>query len=418
VQVVANPSGGFDVLGSHTYLAGATGLTFRVAIQDHGGASASASASINVSRNVVITGTSGNDSMVVSPGVGVGSVSYTLNGGPRVLLRNVNTFTFNGGRGRDTMTVNLGPSNPLLPSFIKFNGGRGSNTLVVNGSRAANTLFITQPASLSGYRLNEITAAPSGANQIVGRQVVTYTSVHTLKINNAAAINGEAGPRTGPRSTVFRDLNPQERAVQAVYLADLGRAGSKTELDSWLSLLPPNATSLNAEVVTGIANSLAAQDHLVKSWYIIYLGRQPQNGEELGWVGQLHSGVSEAVVLSEILGDPINNEFYNRAQTLISSGTPDQRYVQALHELLQGRAAAPTELANASANLAVMGRGGYALSILQGQEFRDDQFDGYYNSLLHMPVDQAGLDTWAMSNLDLGVVLMDFEARAKFFVDG
>jgi hypothetical protein len=47
VLVVASPVGGFDVVGSHTYLEEATGLTFSVAVSDHG-ASVSGSARINV----------------------------------------------------------------------------------------------------------------------------------------------------------------------------------------------------------------------------------------------------------------------------------------------------------------------------------------------------------------------------------
>jgi hypothetical protein len=46
-QIVAH-SGGFDVLGSHTYTDEATGLTFSVAVADTGGSTTSASASINV----------------------------------------------------------------------------------------------------------------------------------------------------------------------------------------------------------------------------------------------------------------------------------------------------------------------------------------------------------------------------------
>src|SRR5262249_2504942 len=42
VQVVANPSGGFDVVGSHTYAEEASGLTFGVSVADHGATPAAA----------------------------------------------------------------------------------------------------------------------------------------------------------------------------------------------------------------------------------------------------------------------------------------------------------------------------------------------------------------------------------------
>jgi PKD repeat protein len=414
VHVVADPNGGFDVIGSHSYTAVATGLTFQVAVQDKGGATTSASASINVLHNVVVAGTPGNDRFVVSFGAGANSITYTLNGGSPVVLTSLNSITFNGRGGNNTLVVVLDPSDPL-PSNIHFNGGKGSNTLVVDGSRTSSTVFTSQPAGTSPFAAGEITGAPEGANQITGRQVVTYSSVQTVRINYATTINGVAGPRTIPRAVVFNGLNPQERAVQALYLDALGRAGTKAELDIWTAALPPGATSLTQAVVSAINNSPEARDHLVKSWYISYLGRQAQGGEEQVWVNQLQAGQSEVQVLSNLLSQ---SEFYSRAQLLISSGTADQRYVEALYQLLLNRPANANELATGVANVAKLGRGGYALSILQGQEYRADQIQGYYDALLHLQAGSTGLDNWVASNLDLGVIRIDFEDSPKFFTNG
>jgi hypothetical protein len=417
VKVVASPTGGFDVLGSHTYTASGTGLSFQVAVLDQGGASTSASASITVSGNVVIQGAPGTNKLVLSAGSSAGSLTYTLNGGAPVVLSNVRTLTFNGGRGNNTMTVNLGPNN-LLPSAIKFDGGRGSNTLVLNAEKNSNTIFITQAPNTSPFGLGQITSGPRGTSQITGRQVFTYTNVRTVRINNATAVNAEVGPRTSPRSTVFNGLNPQERAVQALYLAALGRAGSKAELDLWTVFLAPGATNLSTTVVSGIENSFEAEDHLVKSWYIAYLGRPAHGGEELVWVNLLRGGLSEEKVLSLILSDRNFTEFYNRAQTLITSGTPDERYVQSLHELLLNRPATASELANGVVGMATMGRAGYVLSLLRGPEFRTDQFEGYYNALLHRPAEPTGLNSWLMSNLDIHSVRIGFETSPEFFAIG
>src|SRR5262249_4682941 len=49
VRVVANPNGGFDVVGGHTYATAASGLTFSVRVQDVGGAAPlSASTTVGV----------------------------------------------------------------------------------------------------------------------------------------------------------------------------------------------------------------------------------------------------------------------------------------------------------------------------------------------------------------------------------
>src|SRR5262249_52745599 len=72
-----------------------------------------------------------------------------------------------------------------------------------------------------------------------------------------------------------------------------------------------------------VEDSPAAYDHLVTTWFLNYLGRRPAPDETQKFVGLLEVGESEEQVLSVILG---SQEFYARAQTLISSGTSDERF--------------------------------------------------------------------------------------------
>jgi hypothetical protein len=61
VRLVANPNGGFDVVGSHTYAAAASGLTLSVTVQDVGGAAPiSASATLDVAGAVSPGGNQNN----------------------------------------------------------------------------------------------------------------------------------------------------------------------------------------------------------------------------------------------------------------------------------------------------------------------------------------------------------------------
>src|SRR5262249_35107044 len=155
------------------------------------------------------------------------------------------------------------------------------------------------------------------------------------------------------------------------------------------------------------------EDYLVKSWYVAFLGRQAQGGEELVWVKLLRSGQSEEQVLSQVLGDP-RHEFYNRAQTLGFAGTADQNYVQALYKVLLGRTAGNSEVDYWVNALAAGGRQGVALRFLSSREFRTDQFEGYYQALLHRPAD-AGLAGWVASGLDAHAVCVAFESGPEFF---
>jgi hypothetical protein len=168
-------------------------------------------------------------------------------------------------------------------------------------------------------------------------------------------------------------------------------------------------------VAAGIEKSFEARDRLLKTWYSTYLGRQAQGGEELGWVNQLRAGQTQEQVLSQFLSDPGGQEFYHRAQTLIASGTPDERYVQALYQVLLGRSATSAEISGWDAMLPSLGRQGAAQVFLHSPEFRSDLFEGYYNDLFHRQDDRAALNAWVNSNLDILSVRIGFESGPEFY---
>jgi parallel beta-helix repeat protein len=87
VSVVANPNGGFDVVGSHTYAAEASGLTFAVTVQDVGGAAPlHASATVRVAGAVIFDGNHNGSADSGERGVG----------GPMVLAQEQSSFTVPG----------------------------------------------------------------------------------------------------------------------------------------------------------------------------------------------------------------------------------------------------------------------------------------------------------------------------------
>jgi hypothetical protein len=340
---------------------------------------------------VVISGTGGNDTLVVTetPGGGVGSITYALNGTP-VALTGVTSFTFDG-TGSATLTVSAANGAPLVPGGIHFNG-TGAGALVVDASGAP-----TQ-------------TVPGAVN--LGALSVTYTNVPTIDINGAAAVDAAPAPDTADRATAFAGLTTQESYIQSLYLADLGRAGAQSELDSWVAQL---SASGEQAVVLAIEHSAEATDHLVKSWYLAYLGRAAQGGEEAGFVTQLLQGASRSQVLGEVLG---SDEFYARAQNLIGSGSADERYVQALYQVLLGRTGDAPSVQSAVGALPSAGRHAVVLGILNSAEFRTDQVAGYYNELLHRPGADTEVSGWVASGLDLATILVSFEASTEFTTGG
>jgi hypothetical protein len=391
--------GAFTVSGSHLYTSpGTDHVSVQISHKLGDTTTATASGTASVSSDTVLTGATGDDSLVLMRTAGgqPGYITYTLNGAAPVALHGVTSFTFDSGAGNDTVTVSLANGAPLPANgAITFDGGTGSNTLSLD---AAGLLVGVVPGRFSAAGL-----------------AVNFTNTAATHINNAAAVNASAGPDTADRTTALAGLGAPERFVQALYLDDLGRAGSKAELDGWVNGVLNQPGGSQQAVAAGIAGSREAQDHQVKGWYVAYLGRQAQNGEEQGWVNALQSGQSEEQVLAGIVGSA---EFYNRAQTLVATGTADQRYVQALYLLLLDRTAGAAELAAWNGALPSLGTGGAALAFLGAAEFRTDQFEGYYNALLHRPADAAGLNGWVFSNLDMASVRVGFEASQEFVADG
>jgi hypothetical protein len=352
-----------------------------------------------VSSDVVINDNTAGDTLTLTQTTGtgtVGDITYVLGTQAPVILTGVTAFTFNGAGGQDTMIVTLptATAGVLVSGSVAFNGKAGTaQTLTINASGL--------PVQIE-----------PGAVVVGDPQRVTYTSVTTTNINGAGSINTIYGPDTADRTTAFTGLTAQERFVQALYLDELGRAGSVSELNSWIPVLNANS----AAVVAGdIAHSGEATDHLVKTWYQTYLGRTAAGGEEQSFVNSLLQGASEEVVLSRILG---SSEFFNHALTLVASGTPQERYVQALYQLLLGRTGGTSEVAGWVSALPQMGEIGVALNIVQSQECRTDLVEGYYNVLLHRPADLPGLEGWVFSGQDALTIRVGIEASAEFFTNG
>jgi hypothetical protein len=350
-----------------------------------------------VSSDAVIPGTSGDDRLVVMRTAGgqPGDVTYVLNGAPPVALHGVTSFTFDGGAGNDTMTVSLANGGPLVSGVVSFDGGTGSDTLDLD---AAGLPVRITPGHFSA-----------------GGQAISFSNTEATHVNNAPAVNAMAGPDMADRDAALAGLSADERFVQALYLDELGRAGTRAELDGWVNGLLNQPGGSRQAVAAGIAGSPEARDHLVRSWYVAFLGRQADGTEEQGWVNAL-AGQTEEQVLSGILASP---EFSARAQAMGLGDTPEGNYVRALYQVLLDRTASSSEVAAWVGGLdSGLSRQAAALAFLHSQEFRTDAFEGYYDALLHRPGDAAGLAGWVASGQDPHAVRVGFEASAEFFTNG
>jgi hypothetical protein len=156
-------------------------------------------------------------------------------------------------------------------------------------------------------------------------------------------------------------------------------------------------------------------DYLVKSWYLDYLGRAATGGEEAGFVAQLMSGATQFQVLSGLLA---STEFFARAQTLFRTGSADERYIEALYQVLLNRTGDAAGVASNTLVAQFAGRQVAAQVILESSEFSTHQIEGYYNILLHRTYNSSEIAGWQSSGLDLASVLLDFQSSAEFIANG
>jgi hypothetical protein len=393
---ISASSGSFLVAGMHTYTSSGT-FTLSVAVQDFGGGSITLSNTAQLSGDVVVTGTSGDDTLNLSRTTGgmLGSVSYVLNGGAAVALTGVTSFTFQGGDGNDTMTVTVPSGEALVSGNVSFDGGNETDTLVVDGQN--------QAVQLSPGRV------------LIASQPILYTNVETTNLNNTTAVNALPGPNTANRGALT-GLTANERYVQVLFLDNLGRLATSDELNTWVNVLT-NGPNGRQNTVVGIQALFEARDHLVQSWYLAYLGRPAVGGEENAWVEEMPA-LGQDFVLAGILSSP---EFFARAQTLIATGTPDERYAQALYQVLMGRTASATEVTQWVTFIAArpdVGLFATALDFVNSSEFRANSIEGYYVALLHRPSDPVGFSGWFNSPLRLPDIVIIFQESDEFFTMG
>src|SRR5262249_4783673 len=132
------------------------------------------------SAAVVVAGGPGNNTLVVTA-TGPNSGSYSLNGGAPVNFSDVTSFTFNGGSGNNTMTVNNPPGGLFAPSggvFFNGSGGANSNKLAVQGGAAINEVFNFVPNSPGGGH--------NGSFSLVGSATMaayTYTDLSPVLVS-------------------------------------------------------------------------------------------------------------------------------------------------------------------------------------------------------------------------------------------
>jgi hypothetical protein len=257
----------------------------------------------------------------------------------------------------------------------------------------------------------------------------TYITAGAFPISVDVADFG-GGPGVGGNAptvsvtNVVKVLDANHSFVEALYNDFLGRNGSPSELDQWVSLLP---TLGQSGVAKHISHSAEALTHAVDRFYVKLLGRTAMHSEEMEWVSLLKQGMTEEEVIAGILSLP---EFASHANALIGGTNADSNFVQALYKLLLLRTGSTSEVNGWLKVLPSVGRKGVALDFLKGTEYRRDVVTQLYVStpirtqlyvtLLDrtVPPSAATVDGWVNSGLDILSIEALLAAMPEYFSNG
>ncbi|MCI0456098.1 MAG: DUF4394 domain-containing protein [Gemmataceae bacterium] len=350
--------------------------------------------------------------------------SISLLSGQAILIGNIGdgTTAVRGlallvGTGNDRLTGNAGndildggPGNDLLDGGASsggnntLRGGPGTDSILVSGTPDADTVVVSQAGNVITSTVNGAT----GTNAITNIENAQFDIVPGADTTTIRPLTLQARVL----STTQPDLGQQ--FVSAAYVKFLGRFPGSVDFNFWLPVLGNQGQNA---VANGIARSAEAATFTVRNFYVNFLAREADPAGLQFHVNLLLTTQSEEQTLSSILA---SDEFFARAQTLISTGTPEQRYVAALYQLLLNRTAGDADFAFWVPVVTSQGRGAVALGIQQSAEYRSLQIASFYSTLLNRqtPAPQDGIDFWLSTGLDLLSIKVGFASSAEFFANG
>ncbi len=204
---------------------------------------------------------------------------------------------------------------------------------------------------------------------------------------------------------VASDVSAELSFIRALYRQQLGREAGEADLAFALPILLSQGREALARA---LAQSEEARRQLIADWFVRYLGRLPNPGEDTFFVDLLLICPREHVLAPFLAADT----YYQLA------GGTDEAFVRRLYRDLLQREGTDAEVAATLASLAVRGRQEVVLGFLQSEEYRALALGELYGELLRRGVTQADLDSWVFGGGELLAIESGILASDEFFSSG
>ena len=286
-----------------------------------------------------------------------------------ILMSSIENVTMNLGSGNDTANI----SNTTHLNSLTVNGNKGNDQFNVTFDPQSSTHFVLDGGTGTNSLKNEAGSQPvwagTGTLQTLTSRI-DYSQIQGVTSNTTASVNGNPNATTIPQS-LLAGLNSTQQYVQTVYWQLLGRAATVKELSQWVTQLtrfPGTRTNFAQSLI----DSTEYRSIQVRTWYQTYLGRPATTTEINQTLGVWKQTNWDQQVLATILG---TQEFYNITQKLITTGTPQQRYVMGLYKLvINPSGTIPTPLKNLMLQTPVnQGRNAIVMRMLLSPDYMTTQ---------------------------------------------
>jgi hypothetical protein len=327
-----------------------------------------------------------------------------------------NTITSNGGVGL-VLGCSTGSKMFALVQGNGFYGGRTGIFIAGDGTSAGNVdlgggSFTGMGSSRGGNDVRGFTKQGTiDSAAIVLIQTAPDAVIPALDnifqagvLLDAVVDSATQGDRNGTGQINAGALDSPNAFVQTLYNEVLGRTGTSSELDTWVSVLDMQG---QATVVNDILHSSEALGRIVDSFYLRFLGRAADPGGRAGWIGFLQNGGTEEEIESLFLTSP---EYLSHINV---------DFVQSLYLNILGRPGSPGEVAAWNNNIQnVGGIMGVANAFTHSSENRLNTLRSDFQTFLHRTPADAELMPLVNTSMDLLALEGLLLSSPEFFANG
>jgi hypothetical protein len=253
--------------------------------------------------------------------------------------------------GADTIETALSKSTVVHQSF---DGGTGLDSIKINGS-------------------GQNTWASSGLVQSWER-TIQHSSTESISLSSATTVNAMPVATSPALQQIPTGLGSNSRYIESTYQQILNRLATPRELSRWSSMLDRNTIS-RLQLANKLTNSDEARLLRINAWFLNYFGRPATKQESTQSLRRIHSGQSETRVLAGLLA---NQEFFNRTQSLITTGFSRDRFITGLYKLAIDPSGTPSPALHRFLNQTwqTKGRMAVILNVLQSAPVARNQAEG------------------------------------------